>query len=131
MPEHKDSKKICIVGSSKRFYGGLTTHTIFLANALSKRNHVSVVLLRNLLPRFLYPGRDHIGQTNYLVDFNPGIEVYEGMDWYSPRTWHGANKFLRKHQPDAIIMLMCAYSNSWYWVKYYAYNAKHLDISSD
>jgi len=93
------------VGASKRFFSGLTTHTIFLANALAKRNQVSVVLLRNLLPRFLYPGKRHIGQDNYLVDFDPGIDVYQGMDWNSPRSWYGAYKFMKQHQPDAIIML--------------------------
>lgn len=99
------NKKICIVGSSKRFFSGLTTHTIFLANGLAKRNQVSVVLLRNLLPRFLYPGKRHVGQTNYLVDFDPGVDVYQGMDWNSPRSWYRAYKFIKKHQPDAIIML--------------------------
>jgi glycosyltransferase involved in cell wall biosynthesis len=99
------SRRICIVGSSKRFFSGLTTHTIFLANALAKRNQVSVVLLRNLLPRFLYPGRKHVGQDNYLVDFSPEVDVYSGMDWNSPRSWYGAYKFLKQHQPDAIIML--------------------------
>ena len=103
MEQHR--KKICVVGSSKRFFSGLTTHTIFLANALAKHNEVSVVLLRNLLPRFLYPGREHIGRDNYLVDFNSGIDVYDGMDWNSPRTWYGAYRFLKQHQPDTIIML--------------------------
>jgi len=105
MQKCDSSRKICIVGSSKRFFSGLTTHTIFLANALAKRNEVSVILLRNLLPRFLYPGRGHIGQINYLVDFSPEIDVYEGMDWNSPRSWYGAYKFLKQHQPDALIML--------------------------
>ncbi len=97
-------KRICIVGSSKRFFGGLTTHTIFLANALAKHNQVSVILLRNLLPRFLYPGRKHIGQTNPLVDFHPDIDVYDGMDWNSPLSWHGAYRFLKKHCPDTLII---------------------------
>ena len=105
MRQCEGTRRICIVGSSKRFFSGLTAHTIFLANALAKRNQVSVILLRNLLPCFLYPGRGHIGRTNYLVDFNPEIDVYEGMDWNSPRSWHGAYRFLKQHQPDAIIML--------------------------
>jgi glycosyltransferase involved in cell wall biosynthesis len=105
MSTFQASRKICIVGSSKRFFSGLTTHTIFLANALAKRNQVSVILLRNLLPRFLYPGKGHVGKSNYLVDFSPEVDVYPGMDWNSPRTWYGAYKFIKQHQPDAIIML--------------------------
>lgn len=97
--------KICVVGSSKRFFSGITTHTIFLANALSARNQVSVILLRNLLPKFLFPGRAHVGKDQYSVDFNKNIDVYSGMDYNSPRSWFRAYKFLKKHRPDVIIIL--------------------------
>ena len=97
--------KICVVGSSKRFFSGITNQTIFLANALAKRNQVSVIPLRNLLPRFLFPGREHVGKDQYLVDFAPGIDVYEGMDYNSPRSWLGAYRFLKDHRPEAIVML--------------------------
>jgi len=97
--------KICIVGSSKRFFSGITTHTIFLANALAKQNQVSVIPLRHLLPRFLFPGHEHVGKDQYSVDFAPGIEVYNGMDYNSPWSWLGAYRFLREHRPQAIIML--------------------------
>jgi len=97
--------KVCIVGSSKQFFSGITTHTIFLANALSKRNQVSVILLRNLLPRFLFPGREHVGKDQYSIDFNTSIDVYNGMNYNSPRSWLGAYKFLKRHRPDVIIIL--------------------------
>lgn len=97
---------ICVVGSSKRFFSGLTTHTIFLANALAKNGHmVSVVTLRNLVPLFLYPGRDRVGKGEYVVDYTPGIKVYDGMDWNSPRSWLGALRFINQQKPDVIIML--------------------------
>jgi glycosyltransferase involved in cell wall biosynthesis len=97
--------KICIVGPSKRFFSGLTTHTIFLANALAKRHQVSVILLRQLLPRFLFPGREHMGKHQYSIDFAPGIKVYDGMDYNSPWSWLGAYRFLKKERPEVIIML--------------------------
>ena len=97
--------KICIVGPSKRFFSGLTTHTIFLANALAKRHQVSVILLRQLLPRFLFPGREHMGKDQYSIDFAPGIKVYDGMDYNSPWSWLGAYRFLKKERPEVIIML--------------------------
>ena len=97
--------KICVVGSSKQFFSGITTHTIFLANALAERNQVSVIPLRKLLPRFLFPGRQHVGKEQYSVDFDRGIDVYRGMDYNSPLSWLGAYRFLREHRPDAIIML--------------------------
>jgi len=64
-----------------------------------------VILLRNLLPRFLFPGREHIGKDQYIVDLSPDIKVYDGMDYNSPLSWIGAHKFLKKNKPDVIIML--------------------------
>jgi len=57
-----DSMKICVVGPSKRFFSGITNQTIFLSNALAKRNQVSVLFLRNLLPRRLFPGHARVGK---------------------------------------------------------------------
>jgi hypothetical protein len=96
--------RVCIVGSSKRFFSGITAHTIFLANALAKRNQVSVLLLRNLLPRFLFPGRGHVGKDQYHIDFAPEVEVYDGMDYNSPLSWLRAYRFLKKQRPEAIII---------------------------
>jgi glycosyltransferase involved in cell wall biosynthesis len=97
--------RLCIVGPSKRFFSGITTHAIFLANALAKRHQVSVILLRQLLPRFLFPGRQHVGKDQYSVDFAPGIEVYDGMDYNSFWSWLGAYRFLKKQTPATIIIL--------------------------
>jgi len=97
--------RICVVGPSKRFFSGITVHTIFLANALAKQNEISVILLRNLLPRFLYPGKKHVGRDDYLVEFATNVNIYEGMNWDSPLSWFRAYRFLKQHSPDAIIML--------------------------
>ena len=97
--------KICVVGSSKRFFSGITAHTIFLANALAEQNEVSVILLRKLLPQFLYPGQKHIGRDDYLIEFAKNVDIYEGMDWNSPLSWFRAYRFLKQRSPDAIIML--------------------------
>ncbi len=97
--------KICIVGPSKRFFSGITTHTIFLANGLSKTNDVSVILFRKLLPKFLFPGRNRVGKHQSSIEFLPEIDVFDGMDYHSPLTWYRAYKFLKKHKPDVIIML--------------------------
>ncbi|MCG8401783.1 MAG: glycosyltransferase family 4 protein [Firmicutes bacterium] len=96
--------KICIIGSSKKFYSGISAHTIASANAFAKNGHqVSVVLLRNLVPRFLYPGRKRIGKGDFLTDFETGINVFDGMDWNSPRSWFLALKFIYHQKPDVMI----------------------------
>lgn len=103
--QNRRQLRVCVVGSSKRFFSGITTHTIFLANALSDTNEVSVILFRKLLPEFLFPGRNRVGKHESEIDFLPEIDVFDGMDYHSPITWYGAYKFLNKHKPDVIIIL--------------------------
>lgn len=97
--------KICVVGPSKRFFSGVSAYTICLTNALAKYNDSSAVLLRNLLPRCLYPGKKHVGRDDYSIEFLPQLAVYEGMDWNSPLSWFKACRFLKRQMPDTIIMM--------------------------
>jgi len=97
--------KICIVGSSKLFFSGISAYTIVMSNAFNQKGHqTSSILLRRLVPLFLYPGKSHIGQKNDVLDFERQIPIYDGMDWYSPISWVAALRFLRHQKPDAIIM---------------------------
>ena len=48
--------RLCIVGSGWRFTSGISYYTCLLANALSRDHEVSVIPMRQLLPRRLYPG---------------------------------------------------------------------------
>ena len=98
------SRSICIVGPSKRFLSGLSYYTIRLANALSQSNDVSVVCLRKLLPKFLFPGREHVGKKISDLEFSPNIAVYDGMDYNSPLGWIRAFRFIKKQNPDTIIL---------------------------
>jgi glycosyltransferase involved in cell wall biosynthesis len=96
--------KICIVGPSKKYFSGISAYTISLANAFSEKNSVSVLLIRNLLPRFLYPGSKNVGRQDFSIEFNQGIRLFEGMDWNSPLSWSNAYRFLKKEKPEVIIL---------------------------
>ncbi len=97
-------RNICIVGPSKQFLSGLSYYTIRLANALSTSNNVSVVCLRKLLPQFLFPGREHVGKKISDLEFLPNVTVYDGMDYNSPLSWIRAFHFIKKQNPDVIIL---------------------------
>jgi glycosyltransferase involved in cell wall biosynthesis len=96
--------KICIIGPSTKYFSGISAYTIRLANALSGSNCVSVLLLRNLLPRFLYPGKHQVNRRDHLIHFQTKIKTYDGLDWNSPLSWAGAYRFLKNERPDVIIM---------------------------
>jgi len=95
---------ISTIGPSKRFFSGISAYTICLANALGKSHDVSVALLRNLLPKFLYPGKGHLDRQDYSLDFSPRIKTYDGLDWNSPATWFKAYRFLKQQKPGVVIM---------------------------
>jgi glycosyltransferase involved in cell wall biosynthesis len=97
--------KICVIGPSKKFFSGLSAYTIGLANAFSKDNDVSVILLRNLVPKFFYPGKEHVGKEDESLYLHNDIPVFDGIDWNSPLTWIKALRFLNNYHPDVIIML--------------------------
>ncbi len=96
--------KICIVGPSKRFLSGISYYTIRLANALSASSAVSVICFRELLPRFLFPGRAHVGKDLSPLDFSPEVKVFDKMDYNNPLTWYNSCRYLKKVKPDVIIL---------------------------
>jgi glycosyltransferase involved in cell wall biosynthesis len=96
--------RFLVVGPSTKFYSGLSVYTICLANALSKSNDVSVVLLRKLLPEFLYPGRGNVGRDDCSLSFLPDIAIYDGLDWNSPLSWIQACRFAKRQKPEAVVM---------------------------
>lgn len=95
---------ICVVGSGTRFLSGISYHTWRLASALGARTDVSVVLMRRLLPRALYPGRARVGATLSNIRYPEDIPVYDGVDWYwIPSIWR-AIRFLHRRRPDALVL---------------------------
>jgi glycosyltransferase involved in cell wall biosynthesis len=96
--------KICIVGPSKKFLSGISYYTIRLSNSLSSDYEVSVLCFRNLLPKFMFPGSKHVGKDLASLEYNPGLKVYNGMDYNNPLTWYHAYRFLKKEKPDVLIL---------------------------
>lgn len=93
-----------MVGPSMRFASGISAYTVRLANALATRHDVSVLLLRELLPRRLFPGRDRVGSHRSALRFDEPIRVFDGLDWYLAPTVVGAASFIRHARPDVVIL---------------------------
>ena len=49
--------RVCVVGAGTRFLSGISYYTLRLVNALAPSHEVSAILMRQLLPTALYPGR--------------------------------------------------------------------------
>ncbi len=94
---------ICIVGSGTRFLSGISYYTLRLANTLAATHVVSVILMRQLLPTFFYPGRKRVGAKLTHQEFAQAIKVFDGVDWYWLPSIIGAISLLAKGRPQVVV----------------------------
>lgn len=97
-------RRICVVGSGTRFLSGISYYTHHLAVALAARHELSVVLMRQLLPTRLYPGRDRVGRALTRFDYPGGMPVFDGVDWYWGRTIGRVARFLVRREPEVLVL---------------------------
>jgi len=95
---------ITIIGPNKKFLSGISYYTIKLANALSEEHEVSVVTIKNLLPKFLFPGKKRVGKKISNLKFNRKTQVCNCLDYYVFPGIFKAVNFLTKRNSDMIIM---------------------------
>jgi glycosyltransferase involved in cell wall biosynthesis/GT2 family glycosyltransferase len=94
---------VLVVGSGTHFISGVSHYTRYVAVALARRTPVSVILMRRLIPRTLYPGRARVGDTLTDEDYPPDMQVFDGVDWYWMPSILGALRFLRRRRPEAVL----------------------------
>lgn len=73
---------VCVVGPGKAFLSGVTYHTYALVTALSAHGPTQVVVLRNLVPKRLYPGRDRVGADLTHLRLPPDVARVGTVDWW-------------------------------------------------
>lgn len=97
--------RVCVVGSGWAFTSGVSYFTCRLANAFAASGHdVSAVLMRRLIPAFLYPGRQRVGQRLNNLDYDPRVRVFNGVDWHSPLSLLRACLFIWRCDPEVVIL---------------------------
>ncbi|MEO9152646.1 MAG: glycosyltransferase [Lapillicoccus sp.] len=96
--------RVLVVGSGWRFTSGISYYTCRLANALASQLPTDVLLMRQLVPTALYPGRGRVGRPVNDLDYAAGIEVYDGVDWHWGRSMRGARRFIETERPDVVVL---------------------------
>jgi glycosyltransferase involved in cell wall biosynthesis len=96
--------RVVVVGSGGLFASGISHYTYLLSSALADEYDVGALLMRRLVPRRLYPGRDHVGAAvaNAVV-YPPNVQVYDGVDWYWGSSLTNALKYLDRLRPTVVI----------------------------
>ncbi|WP_164842371.1 glycosyltransferase [Actinoplanes solisilvae] len=96
--------RVVVVGSGWRFLSGISYYTCRLSNALSSRYDVGVILMRQLLPTRLYPGRERVGQRLSELSYGPEVRVFDGVDWWGVPSLIRAVRFLRAFRPEVLVL---------------------------
>src|SRR5579859_5544733 len=76
--EEGEQLRICVVGAGTRFLSGISVYTYRLADSLAASNRVSVILMRQLLPSRLYPGRKRVGSDLTRLKIDDTIGLVDG-----------------------------------------------------
>lgn len=94
-----------MVGPGTRFLSGITYYTYSLVAALARADHqCSAVLIRNLLPTQLYPGRARVGEALTDLNLPANVRRLDGVDWYWGWSLVRAVSFLRRERPEVLIL---------------------------
>ena len=102
--EVAEPMRVCVVGSGWRFLSGVSFYTCRMANALSEDGYsVSAILMRRLLPKRLYPGRDRVGASLSDLRYSGSIQVIDGIDYYWLPSIIPAIRHLWKVRPQVVV----------------------------
>jgi glycosyltransferase involved in cell wall biosynthesis len=97
--------RACVVGPGTRFLSGITYYTYSLVTALSEAGYeCSAVLIRNLVPVRLYPGRARVADALTDLRLPRGVRILDGIDWYWGWSLLRAVLFLRRERPHVLVL---------------------------
>ena len=100
-----ESDAVMVVGPGARFLSGIGYHTASIANAFARRgDSVSALLIRDLLPRHLFPGRNRVGKHGPEVLRLEKVPTCEALDWYWGMSLYRSIRFLWRRRPKIVLL---------------------------
>lgn len=103
-PRDARRPRVMVVGAGWRFTSGISYYTCRLTNAFAESTDTSALLMRQLVPTRLYPGRARVGQAVNSLDYAPTVHVYDGLDWSWGRSMRDAVRFITAERPDVLVL---------------------------
>jgi glycosyltransferase involved in cell wall biosynthesis len=96
---------VCLVGPGWRFTSGISYYTCRLANSMAADQcDTSVILIRRLLPRLLYPGKSRVGLKRASMEYRSDVSVFDGLDWWWGISLLKAIRFLRSRKSKVLLL---------------------------
>ena len=103
-PQDTRRPRVMVVGAGWRFTSGISYYTCRLTNALADATDTSALLMRQLVPTRLYPGRARVGVAVHALEYAPTVRVYDGVDWSWGRSMREALRFITAERPDVLVL---------------------------
>ncbi|QIG45927.1 glycosyltransferase [Nocardioides anomalus] len=104
MPAADAAPRALVVGPGWRFTSGISYYTCALTNALAGSLPTDALLMRQLIPTSLYPGKNRVGRKVNAVEYAEDVNVYDGVDWYWGSSMAGGTRFLEEHKPRVVVL---------------------------
>jgi len=101
--------KICLIGPSYPFRGGISHYTTLLYTHLRKRHEVRFFSFKRQYPRWLFPGKTDIDPSQTHIQEGGAQRILDSMD---PVSWLRVASKIIKSKPDLLII-------PW-WVSFWA-----------
>ncbi|MEW6097204.1 MAG: glycosyltransferase [bacterium] len=92
--------RICLVGPSYPFRGGISHYTTLLFRDLKKRHEVKFYAFKRQYPKFLFPGKLDKDPSDVTIR-EEGVENI--LDSMNPISWWEVFWKIRKYKPDLLI----------------------------
>lgn len=96
--------KVAVVGPSFHFLSGISAYTCRLTNELSTQCDTSVLLLRRVIPRRLYPTAHRSRTADTTLRYRDNVTVLGELDWYWFPGILSALGHLRAEKPDILLL---------------------------
>ena len=93
--------KICLIGPTYPFRGGIAHYTTLLCRTLRRNHDVKFISFRRQYPRILFPGQSDkdTSREPLIID-----NVDYLLDSVNPLTWIGVFKSINAYKPDKVII---------------------------
>jgi glycosyltransferase involved in cell wall biosynthesis len=93
--------KICLIGPTHPFRGGISHYTTLLFRNLKQRHQTIFIAFKRQYPQFLYPGETDVDPSKYPIVEHGVVRLLDPM---SPYSWLKVAQKVRSERPDLIIL---------------------------
>lgn len=93
--------KICVIGPTYPFRGGISHYTSLLCQHLGKRHTVNLFSFKRLYPDILFPGKSQFDKNSLnKIKYN----AFYSLDSLNPISWLSTANSIQKLQPGLVII---------------------------